>query len=569
MPEPSSTAPSVPPCLSPESGPAWARLLNYVRHNQRRTLLVVRHNSPRIPRELSPLLAAETGRPLVVATVSDVQPDPMSAAMAAAPDGQFVPETILSITGAEDLAVSSPEQSSTAALYEFARRLDLRRDQLLPKGGVVVVWATERVFDVLAEHALNFISLSSAVLSLVAGDHATPVTQPSIQAVTFETLRERYRIPVLPTDAPDDLRAAFNAFEELAVADELYLQGGSKIAYALARYDAARDRIEAGWNAARHWGDLGTSGITTSSDAVCDFADALLAAYPDTGGNILSLRQHPRERIVWHEAALAASRRRGDRPMEGLVLGHLGLAWIDLGNARQAISYYEQALAIFREIGDRGGESAALGNLGSAWGHLGETPKAISCLEQALALAREIGDQRSASSTLSNLGIAWADLGDSRKAIDCYERGLAIFRRIGDRRGEGAALGNLGIAWAVLGDARKAIGYYEQQLLVVREIGDRRGEGSALANCGASWAALGDIRKAIDYTEQALVVFREIGDQLGEANALFNSALRLVQIGDYLEARPRAEQAAAILVAIEAPNAERARQLAVKLREAS
>ena len=183
MPKPSSTAPTVPPCLSPESAPAWAQLLNYVRHTQRRTLLVVRHNSPRLPRALSPLLATETGRTLVTATVSDAQPDPMAAAFAAAPDGRFPAGTLLSLTGAEDLAVSTPDQSSVAALFEFARRLDLRRDQFLPAGGVVIVWATARVFDALAEHALNFISLASAVLTLSVDGDTEAVASTTGQAV--------------------------------------------------------------------------------------------------------------------------------------------------------------------------------------------------------------------------------------------------------------------------------------------------------------------------------------------------------------------------------------------------
>ena len=254
MPKLSSKAPSVPPSLSPESAPVWARLRNYVRRTERRILLVIRHDSPQLPRELPPLLADESGRTLITATVSDAEPDPMAAAIRAAPGG-FPARALLSITGAEDLDVSTAHDSP-AALYEFARRLDLRRDQFLPEGGVVLVWANARVFDALAEHALNFISRAAAVLTLGAAGEKEAIVERGAPSVSFESLRGSYDLPPLPPDAPADLRAALDAFEKLAVANELYQQGGSKIAHGLARFDAARDRIEAGWEAARRWSGL-------------------------------------------------------------------------------------------------------------------------------------------------------------------------------------------------------------------------------------------------------------------------------------------------------------------------
>jgi hypothetical protein len=311
-------------------------LLNYVRHTQRRTLLVVRHDSPRLPRELPQQLAAETGRPLVVAAVSDAQPDPTAAALAAAPNGRFEPGSILSITGAEDLAVVSPDQSSAAALFEFARRLDLRRDQFLPEGGIVLVWATARVFDALAEHALNFISLASAVLTLAAAEDIAPIALTSGQVPSVEPRLWRYRLPPLPADAPNELRAALVALEELAIADELYQQGGAKIAHALARFDAARDQIETGWEAAHRWSGLATPNKPEplEGNAVRDFAGALLVAFPNAGAHFLSLRFHPRERIIWLEVALAAARPRRDRGAEAAILGNLGDAWEDLSDSR-------------------------------------------------------------------------------------------------------------------------------------------------------------------------------------------------------------------------------------------
>ncbi len=511
MPKPSSPAPSVPPFLAPDSAAVWARLRNYVRRTDRRILLVIRQDSPRLPRELPPLLAEESGRPLVAASVSDAEPDPMAAAVRAAPGGRFPAGCILSITGAEDLAITAPD-GSRAALYEFARRLDLRRDQFLPDGGIVLVWATARVFDALAEHALNFISRAAAVLTLGAAGEKGAVAATGMSSVSFESIRRRYHLPPLPPDAPADLRAALNAFEELAVAGELYHQGGPKIAHALARFDAARDNIEAGWATAQRWGELPPKGGSddSSGDPICDFARALLTSYPSAGASLLSLRQHPREHIAWLETQLAASRVTGDQMIEGHVLGNLGIEYKNLGDMRKAIGFHEQDLILARKIGDRRGEGGALGNLGLIHEVLGDAMQAIGFYEQHLAIARETRDRQGEGNALGNLGNAYAALGDTRKAIELHEQARGVFREIGDRLAEGKTLGNLGIAYSDLGDARKAIELYEQHIAIAREIGDRRGEGSALGNSASEFWKLGNRREAFTRADAALRLFDAI-----------------------------------------------------------
>ncbi len=466
MPKLSSPAPSVPPCLGPDSARVWARLRNYVRNAGRRTLLVIRHDSPRLPRELPPLLAEESRRTLITATVSDEQPDPMSAALHAAPGGEFPAGCILSITGAEDLAITA-EGDSKVALYEFARRLDLRRDQFLPAGGIVLVWATERVFDALAEHSLNFISRAAAVLTLAAAGEsaqATTHTTPS------PSIGGTYRLPPLPADAPVELLESLAAFEDLAVADELYRQGGPKVAHALAAYDAARDRIEEGWQDATRLAKLDV--VEAEADPVRDFARALVAAYPSAGAYILDLRQHPREQIVWLESQLSAARLLKDRREEGNALGNIGLAHAALGDARKAIEFYEQQLVITREIGNRRGEGNALGNLGNAHTSLGEARKAIEYLEQAWTIMREIGDRRGEGNALGNLGNAHKSLGDARKAIKYHEQALPVFREIGYWRGEGNALWNSAVLHNSLGNRPEAIARAAAALAIFEAIED-------------------------------------------------------------------------------------------------
>jgi tetratricopeptide (TPR) repeat protein len=236
--------------------------------------------------------------------------------------------------------------------------------------------------------------------------------------------------------------------------------------------------------------------------------------------------------IDYYEQALKIDREIGDTRGEGADLGNLGNAYRALGDAKKAIDYYEQALKISREIGDIQGEGAGFGNLGTAYFQLGDAKKAINYYEQALKIDRKIGDIQGKGTDLCNLGIAYFQLGDARKAINYYEQALKISREIGDIQREGVSLGNLGNAYRTLGDARKAINCYEQALKISREIGDIRGEGADLGNLGTAYCILGDVKKAIDYYEQALKISREIGDRWGEGNHLGNLGIAYHALGD-------------------------------------
>jgi len=186
-------------------------------------------------------------------------------------------------------------------------------------------------------------------------------------------------------------------------AKELWKEG---VTQGLKLFDLEVENIKAGqaWAAARAEEDPA--------------AAELCSNYPAVGVYVLSLRQHPRERISWLETALAAARRLKNRRSEGYRLGNLGLAYADLGETRRAIEYFEQRLAIAREIGDRRGEGNALGNLGVAYKNLGELRRAIDYQQQRLTIAREIGDRRGEGSTLGNLGIAYAHLDETRTRPD-------------------------------------------------------------------------------------------------------------------------------------------------------
>ena len=342
-------------------------------------------------------------------------------------------------------------------------------------------------------------------------------------------------------------RHAAHYKDVLAAANQKYLGGGAGVLVGLAFFDLEWSNIQAGqaWATARRHRDQS--------------AAQLCAAYPNDGIYVLSLRQTPRERIKWLEAALDSARKLGDRVNEGAALGNLGGAYNLLAEYSRAIEFYEQHRAIARAMGDRHGEGKDLGNLGVAYNSLGEHRRAIEFHEQALTVSRDIGDREGEGTTLGNLGNTYYSLGEYHRAIEFLEQALTISRQIGDRHGESSSLGNLGNAYYWLGEYRRAIDFHEEALKISHELGDRLREGTALGNLGSAHYSLGEYRRAIEFSEKQLAIAREIGDRQGEGNALFNSALSLDELGDRAEAIHRVELALVIYEQIESPAAERAR----------
>ena len=299
--------------------------------------------------------------------------------------------------------------------------------------------------------------------------------------------------------------------------DELYLQGGNAVQQSLKLYDLESANIRAG----QEW----AAKLANESEA----AAKLCSEYPYAARHVLELRQHPRERISWLDAALAASRSLKQRGLEISHLTELGITYLNIGESSKAIDLLQQALTISREIEHYSAQGYILSNLGVAYASLGDVHKAISFHEEALAASREVFDKRGESFTLANLAITYSQLGEIRKAIELHEQALAISRELGDRRNEQFVLSGLGNAYASLGELRRAMEYYEQALIISREIGDRRSEGSILFNLSLAWSKLDEVPKAIVLAEEALNVLEEIEHpEAGEVRKHLTEWTRLI-----------------------------------------
>jgi tetratricopeptide (TPR) repeat protein len=295
-----------------------------------------------------------------------------------------------------------------------------------------------------------------------------------------------------------EMRHAKYYLDVLRAANELHLQGGDDLKRGIALFDLEWPNIQVGqrWTESRSCGD--------------DAAATLCSHYAEDGVFLLDLRQHPRERLNWLEAARSAARQIGDHSAEERHLGNLGGVYGYLGDFVRAREIFEERLDFAQKRGDEQGKAASLANLGWISVRLGETRRAIDFYEKALAISRSAGNRFDEAFVLHNLGNAYQDLGKIDQALKLYDQALTIFREHNYRKGEGAVLGDIGNSYRARGEMRRAIEYFEQQLVITREIGDRRGEANGLFNSALALNVLGARDKAIVYAEAALKIFERL-----------------------------------------------------------
>ena len=92
----------------------------------------------------------------------------------------------------------------------------------------------------------------------------------------------------------------------------------------------------------------------------------------------------------------------------------------------KAIAYNAELLKVARATGERRVEAIALGELGLAYARSGILPKAATFFEKHLEVARELGEKEWQISDLNNLGKASLELGDKRKAAEFHKQALSV-----------------------------------------------------------------------------------------------------------------------------------------------
>ncbi len=328
----------------------------------------------------------------------------------------------------------------------------------------------------------------------------------------------------------DERRIAHHRFSAhyqsvLHEAEALYERGGPLLKQGVELLDLEWQNVQAGqvWAATEARDDR----------AACELCNS----YPDAGKFLLNLRQHPRERIRWNEAAIEAARALNRRKAAVRHLVALGDSYVDLSEIDRATDSYRQALDLAASIEDQRGEADARIGLGNVSYLDGMLDKAREYHEEALALSQQLRDSRIEAIALGSLAMTHYARGEAQTAQMLFEQQFKLAREIGDRRNESVALGGIGMTHLALEQTEPAIEFLGRQFLIAREIGDRRGEASALSSLGSAYVARREFQKALDMLEEALSIAHDLGDRRCEANTLGGLGAAYFYQGDQTIAR--------------------------------
>jgi DNA-binding SARP family transcriptional activator/predicted negative regulator of RcsB-dependent stress response len=274
-----------------------------------------------------------------------------------------------------------------------------------------------------------------------------------------------------------------------------------------------------------------------------------------------------------HSAALAATRRVGDRAGEARLLSGLGWLRYEQDRFDEAAGYYEQALALTDDPRFRAMTRLALSTVRREHGELA---KAHESLHLALPELRALDEPHAVAQAEHELGRVLTEQGDLEGALAACRRTLTAYRSFGDRRGTAIALRSVGIVLRAGGRLDEASEHCEQAVDILRRLGDRlmsayavqalakvrirQGRGDAvrsdllecLATCndmqdGFGQAlilrTLGELEQAVGrpevahrYLERSLQWWDALGLPVWRARTLRDLASVLVALGDQHEA---------------------------------
>ncbi|MEU7857615.1 BTAD domain-containing putative transcriptional regulator [Nonomuraea sp. NPDC049141] len=218
-----------------------------------------------------------------------------------------------------------------------------------------------------------------------------------------------------------------------------------------------------------------------------------------------------------HAAALAATRRAGNRLGEAALLAGLGQIHYSLDHFDQVREHLSQALTIFIEAGDRRGEAVALAGLGGACREQCRLREGLGLLSRSAELFRLLGDDIGIGATCRLSATIHLELGEYDATWPLLDQALTAYRSADSGRGEALTVRTRSLVHRALGDYAQAERDSTEALAMLRASGEQL----MIAFAVQSWAKV-EIRQGrgaacLPSMVDALDVCRNHLDRYGEA----------------------------------------------------
>ncbi|MEV3988330.1 tetratricopeptide repeat protein [Streptomyces sp. NPDC049837] len=261
--------------------------------------------------------------------------------------------------------------------------------------------------------------------------------------------------------------------------------------------------------AAADWCETEFLNLLATCRQAADIGEDVIAwQLPVALRSFFQLRRPTTDWVSAAEAALAATRRLGDRRAEAMVLRNLAAAHFYGGRYQENLRYNQEALEVCRAIGEE--EGWFLNSLGDSLVLAGRFEEAVDCLGRALAAAERTSDAALAAHSLENLAPAYRALGRHEEAVAALREALDIFRDSGRTFGEGLVLDKLADLHLALGLFDEAMDFSTQALALHEEVGNRLGEATALDVLAQACASKGRHGDAQAHWRRALAILADL-----------------------------------------------------------
>ncbi|MGW4384816.1 AfsR/SARP family transcriptional regulator [Kitasatospora sp. NPDC004531] len=233
------------------------------------------------------------------------------------------------------------------------------------------------------------------------------------------------------------------------------------------------------------------------------------------------------------ESAVEAARTAGDEPGEALCLMGLTGALRERGRTSDARTAMEAALAISRRVGDRSTEMYQLTELGVLKVNEESFVEAYHCFRSALNIVETLSDPELSAALNNNLGVTCRELGRSAEGFDRLSRALAFYQETDRDLSEAYTLANIGILLLREGRITEAIDYLNRALQQGDEGSHMHISAVARATLCVAHRALGDLPRAFDVGRAALRLTREHQLLEVECDALNGLGEAYLAAGDF------------------------------------
>jgi len=279
----------------------------------------------------------------------------------------------------------------------------------------------------------------------------------------------------------------------------------------------------------------------------------LCKEFPLEGQEILRIRQHPAERVVWLETALAAAEQLNDIKAQCDLLFQLFAASFALSQLDEAEAHMQRLTGLADMASDRLYAARAVYAQACIYEERGQYPEARTCYQQCQQDFERLHADNDLSMALQGLGSVEIYTGQFEEALRYFLRHLALAEAAGQESDICRALLAVAQGYWGIEDFSKAEDYARRAVTLSRVLGYQAMHAGGLIALGDYAIERQDMNAAIAPLEEGIQVARRIGSQRNLIHGLSGLGYVWFRLAQYDKALAHFDEALSLARAAELP----------------